>query len=102
MSGRGKGGAKNAKSGGAAKRHRKPASSSYKISGPAIRRLARRAGVTRVSSGCHPEVNNAAIHYLTDLLDCCKIYCTHGKRKTINCMDVIYSLKRLGTKYMGF
>lgn len=100
MTGRGKS-AKSAK-GGAAKRHRKQAAASNKISGPAIRRLARRAGVPRVGSGCFPEVNAAAVNYLTDLLDCCKAYCMHSKRKTINCMDVIYSLKRLGTKYMGF
>lgn len=100
MSGRGKG-AKSAK-GGAAKRHRKQTVSTHKISGPAIRRLARRAGVTRVGSGCFPEVNAAAESYLADLLDCCRAYCTHSKRKTINCMDVIYSLKRFGTKYMGF
>jgi len=100
MSGRGKS-AKSAK-GGTAKRHRKQAVSSTRISGPAIRRLARRAGVPRVGSGCFPEVQNAAVNYLTELLDCCKAYCTHSKRKTINCMDVIYALKRLGTKYMGF
>lgn len=100
MSGRGKS-AKSAK-GGAAKRHRKQTATSNKISGPAIRRLARRAGVSRVGSGCFPEVNTAAVNYLTDLLDCCRAYCTHSKRKTINCMDVIYALKRLGTKYMGF
>lgn len=99
MSGRGK----SAKSGkGAAKRHRKTPVAGNKISGPAIRRLARRAGVARVGSGCFPEVNNAAVNYLTDLLDCCRIYCSHSKRKTINCQDVIYALKRLGTKYMGF
>ncbi|KAM0681202.1 hypothetical protein GINT2_000397 [Glugoides intestinalis] len=99
MTGRGKGG-KSAK--GVAKRHRKPQTGSNKISGPAIRRLARRAGVSRVGAGCIPEVNDAAVNYLTSLLDCCRIYCSHSKRKTINCQDVIYALKRLGTKYMGF
>lgn len=99
MTGRGKG-AKGAK--GVAKRHRKQPSSSSKISGPAIRRLARRAGVPRVGAGCFPEVNDAAVNYLTTLLDSCRIYCSHSKRKTINCQDVIYALKRLGTKYMGF
>ncbi|XP_077301422.1 uncharacterized protein LOC143922012 [Arctopsyche grandis] len=103
MSGNARGG-KSAKGGAksAAKRHRKQTANSNKISGPAIRRLARRAGVPRVGAGCFPEVQNAAVNYLTDLLDCCRIYCTHSKRKTINCQDVIYALKRLGTKYMGF
>jgi len=99
MAGRGK----TAKSGkGAAKRHRKQPAVGSKISGPAIRRLARRGGVPRVSRSCPPVVNSAAVNYLTDLLDCCRIYCSHSKRKTINCQDVIYALKRLGTKFMGF
>lgn len=100
MSGRGKS-AKSAK-GGAAKRHRKQTAAANKISGPAIRRLARRAGVPRVGSGCFPEVNAAAVNYITDILDASRAYCMHSKRKTINCMDVIYALKRHGTKYMGY
>ena len=47
--GRGKG-SKSAK--GIAKKHRKIASNEESISKPAIRRLARRAGVSRVGSGC--------------------------------------------------
>lgn len=100
MSGRGKG-AKSAKS-GAAKRHRKPSTSANKISGPAVRRLARRAGVPRVGSGCFVAVNKATQAYLSEILEYCKAYCVHAKRKTINCTDVIYALKRTGTRYMGF
>lgn len=95
MSGRGKGVAK-----GTAKRHRKSSSAGSKISGPAIRRLARRAGVPRVSGGCIPVVCSATEEYLKNLLDLCRIYCLHSKRKTINSQDVIYSLRKIGTKYM--
>ncbi|OQS54892.1 HHF1 [Ecytonucleospora hepatopenaei] len=92
--------AKGAK-GGAAKRHRKQTASTNKLGGPAIRRLARRAGATRVGKGCFPEVNLLTNNYLNTVLGASCTYCTHSKRKTINCQDVVYALKRVGVRYMG-
>lgn len=92
--------AKGAKS-GAAKRHRKHVATTNKLGGPSIRRLARRAGATRVGRGCFPEVNALTNAYLSTVLESCKIYCIHAKRKTINCQDVVYALRRIGVRYMG-
>lgn len=92
--------AKTAK-GGAAKRHRKQSSNTAKLGGPAIRRLARRAGATRVGKGCFPEVHHIVVTYLTYILEASKSYCLHGKRKTINCQDVLYGMRRVGVRYMG-
>lgn len=100
MSGRGKG-AKGAK-GVAAKRHRKHTTHSDKISKPAIKRIARRAGVKRVGAGCFAEINSAGKSYIKDILKIACVYATHAKRKTISCTDVLYSLKRMGVKYMGY
>jgi histone H4 len=101
MSGRGKSG-KSGK-GVVSKRHKKQSGGSEgRIGNPAMKRLARRAGVSRVAVRCMEKMNEVAANYLEKLLDNCRAYCMHGKRKTINCSDVIYSLKRVGVKYMGY
>ncbi|KAH9411697.1 hypothetical protein HK407_04g08070 [Ordospora pajunii] len=87
---------------GIAKRHRKQASAADSISKPAIRRIARRAGVKRVGGGCFKEINNAGRAYIKDVLSIAFVYATHAKRKTITCADILYSLKRMGVKYMGY
>ncbi|KAF5140464.1 histone h4 [Vairimorpha ceranae] len=97
--GRGKG-SKSAK--GIAKKHRKIASNEESISKPAIRRLARRAGVSRVGSGCFNEIRVAAKSYMTGIISYSFVYANHAKRKTITCSDVLYSLKKMGVKYMGY
>nr|DAD36740.1 TPA_asm: hypothetical protein HUJ06_007381 [Nelumbo nucifera] len=75
MSGRGKGGKGLGK--GGAKRHRKVLRDNIQgITKPAIRRLARRGGVKRISG---------------------LIY-----EKTVTAMDVVYALKRQGRTLYGF
>jgi histone H4 len=87
---------------GIAKRHRKQAAASEQISKSAIRRIARRAGVRRVGGGCFNDINNAGRTYIKDVLSIAFVYATHAKRKTITCSDILYSLKRMGVKYMGY
>lgn len=87
---------------GIAKRHRKQAPAGDSISKPAIRRIARRAGVRRVGGACFKEINNAGRAYIKDVLSIAFVYATHAKRKTITCADILYSLKRMGIKYMGY
>lgn len=87
---------------GIAKRHRKQSGLTDSISKPAIRRIARRAGVRRVGGGCFKEINNAAREYIRDTLSIACIYATHAKRKTITCSDILHSLKRMGIKYIGY
>ena len=81
MSGRGKGGKGLGK--GGAKRHRKVMRDNILgITKPAIRRLARRGGVKRISGAV--------------------TYTEHAKRKTVTAMDVVYALKRQGRTLYGF
>ncbi|VAH01917.1 unnamed protein product [Triticum turgidum subsp. durum] len=84
MSGRGKGGKGLGK--GGAKRHRKVLRDNIQgITKPAIRRLARRGGVKRISGLIYEET-----------------YTEHARRKTVTAMDVVYALKRQGRTLYGF
>ncbi|XP_021712205.1 histone H4 [Aedes aegypti] len=84
MTGRGKGGKGLGK--GGAKRHRKVLRDNIQgITKPAIRRLARRGGVKRISSGLIYEETRGVL-----------------KRKTVTAMDVVYALKRQGRTLYGF
>jgi histone H4 len=98
--GRGKGGKGLGK--GSAKRHRRQAMQPMGISKPAIRRLARRGGVKRVSAGVYSEINTVAKDYLEGVIRCAVTYCNHAKRKTVSCQDVLYSLKKQGVTLIGF
>ncbi|TBU04122.1 histone H4 [Hamiltosporidium tvaerminnensis] len=96
MSGRGKGGKGLGK--GAAKRHRKQAPQSDKISKPSLRRLARRGGVKRLGASVYADMNTLARLYLDEVLRSAVTYANHAKRKTVVCSDVLYALKRQGVK----
>ncbi|KAI4143166.1 MAG: hypothetical protein L6R39_004680 [Caloplaca ligustica] len=126
MTGRGKGGKGLGK--GGAKRHRKILRDNIQgITKPAIRRLARRGGVKRISaSTCFPSWASAltADPFLIDLLTMAVViyeetrgvlktflesvirdavtYTEHAKRKTVTSLDVVYALKRQGRTLYGF
>lgn len=99
MTGRGKGG----KSGKvAAKRHRRSQQTGDKISKPSLRRLARRGGVKRLGSAVYKEMTTIARVYLEEVLRHSVTYANHAKRKTVSCNDVLYALKRLGVRFIGY
>ncbi|EJW05064.1 hypothetical protein EDEG_00845 [Edhazardia aedis USNM 41457] len=100
MSGRGKSGKGLGK--GAAKRHKRSTQQPNTITKPAIKRLARRGGVKRVSKLVYDNANNLLRKYLEDLLQDVVTYAEHAKRKTVSVTDVIYALKRNGTTLVGF
>ena len=101
--GQGKGG-KGLRNGGAsAKRHRKVLRDNiYGISKPAIRRLARRGGVKRISGLIYDETRNVLKAFLENLIRDTVIYTEHAKRQTVTAMDVVYALKRQGKFLYGF
>lgn len=99
MSGRGKGG-KSMKF--TAKRHRRQQQATDKISKPSLRRLARRGGVKRLGAAVYPEMSTIAKLYLEEVLRYSVTYANHAKRKTVSCNDVLYALKRLGIKFIGY
>ncbi len=100
-SGRGKGGKGLGK--GGAKRHRKVLRNNIEgITKPAIRRLARRGGVKRISAGIYEETRNVLKSFLEHVIRDAITYTEHAHRKTVTAMDVVYALKRQGRTIYGF
>ncbi|KNB45106.1 histone H4 [Blastocystis sp. subtype 4] len=100
MSGRGKGGKGLGK--GGAKRHRKVMRDNILgITKPAIRRLARRGGVKRISGLIYDETRSVLKTFLDGVVRDAVTYTEHAKRKTVTAMDVVYALKRQGKTLVG-
>ena len=101
MSGRGKGGKGLGK--GGAKRHRKVLRDNIQgITKPAIRRLARRGGVKRISGLIYEETRGVLKVFLENVIRDAVTYTEHAKRKTVTALDVVYALKRQGKTLYGF
>ncbi|KAG5241123.1 Histone [Salix suchowensis] len=98
MSGRGKGGKGLGK--GGAKRHRKVLRDNIQgITKPAIRRLARRGGVKRISGLIYEETRGVLKIFLENVIRDAVTYTEHARRKTVTAMDVVYALKRQGRTF---
>ena len=72
------------------------------ISKPAIRRLARRGGVKRMSGLIYEETRGVLKTFLTNLLRDTIVYTQHAQRKTVMTMDVVHALARQGRTIYGF
>src|ERR1700760_1902703 len=84
MSGRGKGGEK---------RHRKILRDNIQgITKPAIRRLARRGGVKRISGLIYEETRGVLKIFLENVIRDSVTYTEHAKRKTVTALDVLVIL----------
>ena len=82
MSGRGKGGKGLGK--GGAKRHRKVLRDNIQgITKPAIRRLARRGGVKRISGLIYEETRGVLKVFLENVIRDAVTYTEHARRKTV-------------------
>ena len=64
------------------------------ITKPAIRRLARRGGVKRISSLIYDETRVVLRQFLENVVKDSVTYTEHAKRKTVTALDVVYALKR--------
>jgi histone H4 len=101
MTGRGKGGKGLGK--GGAKCHRKVLRDNIQgITKPAIRRLARRGGVKRISGLIYEETRGVLKVFLENVIRDAVTYTEHAERKTVSAMDVVYALKRQGITLYGF
>ncbi|XP_072254107.1 histone H4-like [Pyxicephalus adspersus] len=101
MSGRGKGGKGLGK--GGAKRHRKVLRDNIQgITKPAIRCLARRGGVERISGLIYEETRGVLKVFLENVIRDAVTYTEHAKRKTVTAMDVVYAFKWQGRTLYGF
>ncbi|OWY98844.1 Histone H4, partial [Phytophthora megakarya] len=92
-------------SAGGAKRHCKFIFIRDNIQGitrPAIRRLARRAGVMRMSSLVYEETRAVLRVFPASVIRDALTYMEHDNRKTIKGIDVLYALKRQGRAVYGF
>lgn len=99
MAGKGKGG----KGKGAAKRHQKVLKNNIQgITKPAIRRLARRGGVKRISGLMYEETRGVLKSFLENVVKDSVTYTEHARRKTVTALDVVYALKRQGKTLYGF
>jgi histone H3/H4 len=86
-----------------AKRHRKVLRDNIQgITKPAIRRLARRGGVKRISGLIYEETRSVLKMFLETVVRDAITYTEHSRRKTVTAMDVIYALKRQGRTLYGF
>ena len=72
------------------------------ITKPAIRRLARRGGVKRISSFIYEETRTVLKSFLENVIRDAVTYTEHARRKTVTAMDVVYALKRQGRSLYGF
>ena len=72
------------------------------VTKPAIRRLARRGGVKRISALIFDETRTVLRSFLDNVVRDAVTYTEHARRKTVTAMDVVYALKRQGRSLYGF
>lgn len=72
------------------------------ITKPAIRRLARRGGVKRISGLIYEETRGVLKIFLENVIRDAVTNTEHARRKTVTAMDVVYALKRQGRTLYGF
>ena len=66
-----------------------------------IRRVARRAGVKRISSTIYPATRDFLLDWLEGVVKDSLIFMEHAKRSTVRSSDVVYALKRRGQNMYG-
>ena len=85
------------------KRHRKVLRDSiHGITKPAIRRLARRGGVKRISGLMYEETRGILAVFLKNVIRDAVVFVEHARRKTCTAQDVVYALRRNGRMLYGF
>lgn len=86
------------------KRHKKVLRDQIQgITKPAIRRLARRGGVKKLSGAAYPEVQKILKEFLEENIRVAVEYMSHAHRKTLAAIDVVMALKRTGGRALyGF
>ncbi|KAI8102466.1 hypothetical protein M9435_006067 [Picochlorum sp. BPE23] len=88
--------------GSARHRHRHAIQKTGAIGKPAIRRLARRAGVKRISQGIYEEAPEALKRWLRTMVHDATVYADHAKRFTITTNDILLALKKNGVTLYGY
>ena len=85
------------------KRHKKILRDNIQgVTRPAIRRLARRAGVKRLSGLIYDSTRTLLRTFLETVLRDAITYTEHARRKTVTSMDIVHALKRNGRSLYGY
>jgi len=85
------------------KRHKKILRDNIQgITKPAIRRMARRGGVKRLSGTVYDATRVSLKNFLTIVIRDAVTYTEHARRKTVTVGDVLHSLKRNNKVLYGF
>ena len=88
---------------GGAKRHRRVVCDNIQgITKQAIRRLARRGGVKRISGLIYVETRDVLKIFMEGVIGDAVKYTEHARRKTVTATDVVHALKRHGFTLYGF
>ncbi|XP_070573599.1 histone H4-like [Ptychodera flava] len=72
------------------------------VTNPAIRRLARRGGVKRISHPIYEHVRYVVTSFLSDIIRDVVTYTEYAHRKTVTAMDVVRAFKHQGRTLYGF
>lgn len=89
--------------GSAGKRQKKVLRENVKsITKGAIRRLARRGGVKRISADVYDEVRETLRVFVEGVVRDATAYTEHAKRKTVTALDVVNALRKRGKIIYGF
>lgn len=84
-------------------RHKKLLRENIKgITKPAIRRLARRGGVKRISGLIYEETRGVLKVFLENVIKDAVHFTEYSRRKTVTAMDIVHALKRNGRTLYGF
>jgi histone H4 len=67
-----------------------------------IRKLARRAGVIRISTLVYNKTRAVLNVFVQHLVQDAVVYTENARRKTVTKMNVLYALKRQGRTFYGF
>lgn len=88
---------------GGAERNRKVLRDNIQgITKPAIRRLARKGGVKRISGLIYDEARKVLKEFLKKTISDAVAYKDYARRKTVTCLDVVHALKKRGIVLHGY
>ena len=78
------------------------AANSAAVSQGSIRRLARRAGVKRISTPVYADIRSVLHTFVETTVKHATALTEHGKRKTVSAADIVAALRKQGRSIYGY
>lgn len=72
------------------------------VTKPAIRRMARRGGIKRISSMMYDESRFVLKEFLTEVMRATVVHTDHANRRTVTAKDVVRAMNSRGRTIYGF